>query len=133
MPFNAAKRLMDYSGKCARLHGYRHVVEATFIPAREQDTTMVADFYRLKALLGDWLEAHWDHNVILNASDVALGTAIAELAGQEIFYLPTDPTAEAMAAYLLHSVFPGLFAPEGVQCIRVRLYDDSESFVEVTL
>lgn len=127
--FSAAKRLLDYKGKCNQLHGYGHVVEASFA-GKNMSGDMVADFYELKARLGEWIDKNWDHNVILNKKDKPLGNAIEDLAGQNIFFMEGDPTAENMAKYLFEKICPSLL-PD-VKCVKIRLYDTPDAFVEIT-
>ncbi len=137
--FSAAKRLLHWQGKCHQLHGYQHRVEASFAVVQAGDSeceevaksnqqSLVADFYVLKEKLNQWLEANWDHTVILHQDDAALAAAIETTTGQKIFRLPQDPTAEAMAQHLKH-VCDG-FLP-GVRCTSLRLYDDETAWVEV--
>lgn len=126
--FSAAKRLRDYAGKCAQLHGYQHRIEATFENA-DANAAMVVDFYQAKAALQQWVDAHWDHTVILPEADRALGDAIAAYTGQVIFYLPADPTAENLAAHVMHHVCPKIL-PQ-VRCVSLRLYDTADAWVEI--
>ncbi len=130
LSFHVASRLMRHAGRCAQLHGYRHLAEITFSSA-DPNSDMVADFGMLRETLGGWIMERWDHNVILNIEDRKLGAAIEAETGQSVFYFPGDPTAENLAEYLMEDVCPALFPPE-VHCIRVRLYDSEDAFVEVT-
>jgi 6-pyruvoyltetrahydropterin/6-carboxytetrahydropterin synthase len=126
--FSAAKRLTKYEGKCRNLHGYRHTVEASFT-GTEKDG-IVLDFYKAKNALHKWLDENWDHNVLLNASDKALGEAISAHTGQKVFYLNDEPTAENLAKYLIREIMPKLVSE--ASCCKIRLYDDENAFVEVT-
>lgn len=130
LSFHVASRLMHHEGKCGQLHGYRHLAEVTFA-SKDAGADMVADFAMLRDALGGWVMEHWDHNAILNMEDKKLGSAIEAETGQAVFYFPGDPTAENMAEYLMEDVCPTLFPPE-IRCIRIRLYDSEEAFVEVT-
>lgn len=127
LEFSIAKRLVDFGGKCNQLHGYTNAVEVTFTNDKEEDK--VADFYDLKETLGTWIDAHWDHNVILNETDRPLGNVIEDLTGQTVYYLPHDPTAENMARHLKDVICPELFSD--VRCTHIRLYDNPTAFVEV--
>lgn len=127
--FDAAKRLMGFKGACNQLHGYHHMVEATFAPLGKVGN-IVMDFAELERILGAWIAANWDHNVILNAKDKNLGNAISAVTKQKIFYLKEDPSAEALAEHLLESVCPALFKKHKVQCTLIRFYDTPEHWVE---
>lgn len=126
--FSAAKRLTKYEGKCQNLHGYRHVIEATF-SGNEKDG-IVLDFYKAKDALNNWLDKNWDHNVLLNKSDKELGEFISNYTGQKVYYFDFEPTAENLAEYLLKDVLQKLITE--ASCCKIRLYDDEDAFVEVT-
>lgn len=130
LEFNAAKRLVEFEGKCHQLHGYRYTLEASFTAPKNKNG-LVIDFYELKQKLGAWIEKNWEHNVVLNVKDKPLGNAIGDLTGQTIFYMKNDPTAENMAEYLKDTVCPKLFG-KTVKCTRIRLYDTPDAWVEVT-
>ncbi len=129
--FDAAHRVMEHESKCKHLHGHRYAVEATFSANDLDALGRVIDFGTIRELLGNWIDAHWDHATILNAKDKALGEAIAAKTGQVIFYLPQNPTAENMANYLLREVCPTLFKGKGAHCITLRLYETPNCYAEV--
>ncbi len=125
LEFDAAHRVPGHEHKCRYLHGHRYAVEATFVA---DDGTLdgvgrVIDFGVIRERLGTWIDTHWDHTTILADEDKALGHAVAALTGQEIYYLPTPPTAEYLAAYLLERICPELFAGSGVRCISIRIQE----------
>lgn len=126
--FDAAKRLMQYDGKCANLHGYHHVVEASFT-AESEENGIIADFYDLKKKLGGWIEKNWDHNTILNKADKKLGEAISLITVQKIYYIDGEPTVENLAAHLKEEICPKIL-PD-VKCVKLRLYDNPDAFVEI--
>ncbi len=128
--FDAAHRVMGHEGKCKYLHGHRYTVEASFVAERLDTVGRVVDFGKIKALLGGWIDEYWDHNTILSNEDNTLGEQIAIITNQDIFYLPNNPTAENMADYLLHTVCPSLFSNSGLTCVRIRLYETPQCFVE---
>lgn len=127
LEFSAAKRLLNYKGKCNHLHGYRHAIEVCF--TGDQDADLTVDFYILKEKLGNWLNKEWDHNLLLNQEDSDLGNAISSATGQSVFYFTGDPTAENMAKYIKEYVCAELF-PD-VICKSVRVYDSENAWVEV--
>ena len=127
--FDAAKRLMDFTGPCNHLHGYHHIIEAQFA-AKGRTGNIVMDFAEIEKILGNWIVQNWDHNVILNAKDKALGSSISTITNQNVFYLKQDPSAEALAEYVLKTVCPSLFKKHKVKCISIRLYDAPSRWVE---
>lgn len=115
--FEAGHRVLGHESKCANAHGHSYVVYI------EADGTLdqlgrVIDFSVLKELIGGWLDRHWDHGFILFRNDLALTKGMR---GQKLYLLNTNPTAENMAAHLLHEVCPALLAGTGVTVIRVTL------------
>ena len=128
LSFNAAKRLPDFAGKCAFVHGYGHVVEACFAPKEHLQGDMVVDFYQLKQALGTWLDEQWDHTILLHEKDKPLGDAIAEFTGQTPFYFAQSPTSETLAHYLLTEICPHL-SPQAI-CTNVRVYDTPDAWVD---
>lgn len=127
--FDAAKRLLEFKGKCNFLHGYHHVIEAAFTSDKRGKSGEVVDFYKLKEVLGKWVEENWDHNTLLSKKDKKLGDAISKITGQQIFYFEGDPSAENMAEYLINRVCPKLFGKH-TRCISIRLYDNTHAWVE---
>ena len=87
----------------------------------------------IKERLGAWIDDNWDHTTILFDKDQALGKAISNETNQKIFYLPTNPTAENMAEYLIHSICPLLFKEHGIICQRLRLNETPNCYAEATL
>jgi len=124
--FNGAKRLTQFQGACNQLHGYQHWVEVSL--QGDLVDNKVIDFNEMKDKLATWLDDHWDHTVILHEDDKILGEAIAKKTGQIIYYTPSDPTAEYMAGFIKYELCPTLFP--NVSCIKVRLFDTEDAWVE---
>ncbi|NBO18428.1 MAG: 6-carboxytetrahydropterin synthase [Proteobacteria bacterium] len=131
--FDAAHRVQGHEGKCRNLHGHRYSIEATFSATQLDNLGRVVDFGVIKTLLGQWIDDNWDHTTILFEQDATLGKAISGETGQAIFYLPTNPTAENMAEYLLHTVCAQLFAQLPIRCTRIRLYETPNCYAEASL
>lgn len=130
LEFDAAHRVQGHEGKCRNLHGHRYVVEATFSATTLDSLGRVVDFGVIKTILGQWLDDNWDHTTILFNEDASLGKAISAQTGQTIYYMPTNPTAENMADYLLHEICPKLFASYPIRCTRLRLYETPNCYAE---
>lgn len=128
--FDAAHRVMEHESKCKHLHGHRYVVEASFTATQLDELGRVIDFGVIQERLGGWVDTYWDHNTVLHEADKELGKSIAASTHQAIFYMPTNPTAENMAAYLLHTVCPALFAESGITCTRIRLYETPNCYAD---
>lgn len=99
-----AHRLMDYSGKCAHLHGHSYIWRLTATAEELDALGMVADFSRLKDLLKAFVEP-FDHATILHRAD-PLARAVEmnwSTSGetQRVFLVPFNPTAENLARHVL--------------------------------
>lgn len=132
--FCAGHRVFKHESKCHRLHGHNYVA---FFHAQGSggldELGRVIDFGVLKEKLASWIEANWDHGFILWKKDTAAVEAIQRLDGQHVFLLSTNPTAENMAAHLLHVVAPAVLQGTGVVVHKVVLWETENCFVEVTL
>jgi len=91
-------RLLDYDGKCARLHGHNAVAVVTLRGADLDASGMVADFQTLRDRVGTWIETQLDHRMILRRDDPAL-PALQAL-GEPVFVVDWNPTAENLARLL---------------------------------
>ena len=133
LEFDAGHRIMGHEHHCRFVHGHRYVVEASFSAEALDALGRVVDFGVVKTKLGDWLNENWDHTMILHEQDRQLGESIAAITGQKIFYMPTNPTAENMAQYLLEHICPQLFPESGLQCEKLSLWETPNCRAEVVL
>ena len=131
-------RVYGHESKCAHLHGHRYVVTVTLRSRDLDDVGRVVDFGDLVSTIGEWLLTNWDHGLVLFAKDPfvelfacpAIQSPVStrhpilqtELSRQKMFILPTNPTAENMAQYLMDEVVPDLI-PGGVFCSRVTVQE----------
>lgn len=129
--FDCAHRVIGHTGKCRFLHGHRYVCEASFVAKELNALGMVIDFAEIKDKLGGWLDDNFDHNLVLSSQDKELAEQISKYTKQKTYFLETNPTSENMALHLLHVVCPKLFANTGARCVKIRLYESENSFVEV--
>ena len=129
--FDAAHRLRNHESKCRFVHGHRYVCEASVTAEKLDAVGRVIDFGIIKEKLGGWVDTHWDHTLILEEPDHALGEMVDGHTGQTTFYLPYPPTAENMARYLLEIVCPALFADAGVRCTQIRLYETPNCHADI--
>jgi len=67
LEFDAAHRLPNYDGKCARVHGHTYDVEVVLEGPVDEGSGFLMDFYDLKQILKSVLEEldHRDLNEIL--------------------------------------------------------------------
>lgn len=131
--FAYGHRVAGHESKCRSLHGHNAVVYVTAVPDKGlDDIGRVVDFSVLKTKVGAWIDANWDHAMILWQDDVAAKDAMAAFDKTEqamteqrgwcskVYWLPSNPTAENMAAYLL-SKCKELMAGTGARVTRIRI------------
>lgn len=131
--FCAGHRVCGHEGKCRHLHGHNYVVWFT-AEAQELDKLgRVIDFAVLKQRLGQWIETNWDHGFIVWEKDEEAKAALGVMPEQRQFELPTNPTAENMAQYLLLIVGPDMLEGTGVRLVKVVVEETENCSAEVTL
>ena len=131
--FDSAHRLMTHESNCKYLHGHRYVCEATFEAPQIDDLGMVIDFSEIKKVLGDWIKQALDHNTILSRNDTELANSIEKHTHKKVYLLDSNPTAENIALHILNDICPKLFKNHNVTCIRIRLHESENSYVETSL
>lgn len=90
-------RIAGHDGPCRHLHGHNARVEVECEGALDA-RGMVVDFATIKRTMNDWIDAHWDHRMILQADDPLLEVLGAQ--GEPVYVLDGPPTAENLAAHL---------------------------------
>jgi 6-pyruvoyltetrahydropterin/6-carboxytetrahydropterin synthase len=131
--FCAGHRVWKHENKCAHLHGHNYValLHAT---APQLDTLgRIVDFSYLKESIGAWIETHWDHGFILYEKDTEGIEAMQRIAGQKLYLMQGNPTAENMAAHLLHVVAPRELSGTDVQVVKVELWETENCYAEASL
>ena len=91
-------RLLEYDGKCARLHGHNATAVVTLRGSDLDANGMVADFQTLRDRVGTWIDTQLDHRMILRRDDPAL-PALRAL-GEAVYVVDWNPTAENLARLL---------------------------------
>lgn len=153
MEFDSGHRVLRHESKCKHLHGHRYVCLLHVRCERSEMDALgrVVDFGVVKDIVGRWIDANLDHNMILHPEDpllqdieidgkfisgLELGT---DLVGRPPYVMPLsmpNPTAENiaqvildMAKVLIHDVTAikvcGIELYETPNC-SVRIFDDEE-------
>lgn len=128
--FDSAHRLINHESKCRYVHGHRYVLEATFSAPELDAIGRVVDFGVIKEKLGSWIDANWDHTLILNEADKSLGEFVDGHTGQKSYYLPYNPTAENMARYIAEKIVPQLFSNQSLKLDKITLHETPNCAVE---
>ncbi len=128
--FDAAHRIIGHDSGCQMVHGHRYAVEFTFTSTDLNHMGMVIDFKEIKNRFKNWIDTHWDHNIILHRDDKALGDAIQGYTGQKVFYLDYNPTSENIAYYLYSFVLQEVFKdlPKYIHlCKMIKVFETPTS------
>ena len=96
--FSYGHRLLNYEGKCARLHGHNAKVVIEASSQKLNDLGMVIDFYEIRRMIGSWIDENLDHKMILSSKDPLV--AVLEKAGEPVVVMDENPTAEALAKWI---------------------------------
>jgi 6-pyruvoyltetrahydropterin/6-carboxytetrahydropterin synthase len=122
-------RVMGHENKCATVHGHLGVIHVHACSDDLDSVGRVIDFSVIKEKVGGWLDTYWDHAFIANKDDRQLIANITVIPGQfkPIFELPSNPTAENLASYLLHEVCPLLMAGTGVTIYKIEFWETATS------
>lgn len=114
-------RLINYDGKCKRLHGHNGRVEILLEGGDLDARGMLVDFGDIKRVMKAWIDENLDHRMILNRQDPA-AEAIAAL-GERVYLIDENPTAEAIAKLIYQHA-----RREGFPVARVTLWETPDSF-----
>lgn len=117
-------RVVGHEGKCKNLHGHSYVFHFTCMSDELDNLGRVIDFSVIKNLLCNWLDAHWDHKLILWDQDPWLDDL--RKIDSSIVTIPYNPTAENLAKYLAEVIGPGLLYKHEVKLTEVLIEETSK-------
>ena len=130
--FDAAHRLMYYSGLCHNLHGHTWKLICSFSGELDPQTGMVVDFKQLKSCV-QFIVDRLDHGTILNNED---GDLIEYLVSHthKFTRIDGDPTCENLAEWLWEEIGAHIgivfcdsdFPPE---LVSIQLWESPKSAV----
>lgn len=134
--FDSAHRVLGHTGKCRHLHGHRYVAEVTLHSVGLDELGMVVDFSVVKDLIGTWIDANWDHNILLHEKD-PLACIWAGSPNKEIFmgrspyiFYDENPTAENIAKALFHQASKLLANQIPLTVGRVRIWETPNCYAD---
>lgn len=113
-------RVVGHESKCRHLHGHNYRIHFTCSATQLDELGRVIDFGVIKELLCMWLEEHWDHKMMIYDEDPLL-PSLQELVPEDLVVVPFNPTAEAMAQYLVETVAPAQLAGTGVTLVSCHV------------
>jgi len=116
-------RLMNYDGACKNCHG--EGVTGIFVFAGEitRKDDILLDFGKVKKEIKDWVNANWDHAMVLNEKDTDF-IEFLKSKNQKVFVLSSNPTSEKMAEYLYK-----LFKQRGYPIKKVGIVESFEDSI----
>jgi 6-pyruvoyltetrahydropterin/6-carboxytetrahydropterin synthase len=124
-------RVVGHEGKCQYLHGHNYRVHFVCASDYLDSVGRVIDFSVIKEKLCMWLEAMWDHKMLLWSEDPLL-PALRQI-DSSIIALPFNPTAENLALYLIKEIAPLLLEGTGVRLIKCVVEETRKCSAQVTL
>ena len=124
-PFEAGHRVLGHEGQCKHLHGHSYTARIRAEAAELDDLGRVIDFGILKERVGNWIDEYWDHALILFRDD-PLRKALPAEECTRVFRLPSNPTAENLAQYLLECVCPEVLRGTGVRVYKVTIKETAK-------
>ena len=115
--FSYGHVVLGHESKCANLHGHNGRVHFT-VGAEQLDTVgRTMDFSVIKSKLCEWVEENWDHRFLISQDHPLATTLFAQ--DKSVVICNFNPTAENMAAYLLHIIGPMQLKDSGVTLLSV--------------
>jgi 6-pyruvoyltetrahydropterin/6-carboxytetrahydropterin synthase len=123
----AGHRVFGHEGKCAHLHGHGYVFDFTCESVGLDKVGRVTDFSVVKSTLCEWLEARWDHRMLIWEGDPILNP-LRDLESS-VVSVPFNPTAENMALHLVEVVGPALL-PRGVRLVKCVVHETGKCSAE---
>ena len=109
-------RLVDYPGKCRQLHGHNGRLLVTVEADRLDAMGMAADFGVLKKGIDSWIDAEWDHTMILKRDDPL--ASILRDHGSPVVPLDENPTTENLAKEVYRRA-----RENGLNVVSVQLWE----------
>ena len=97
LTFAYGHRIQGHRGGCAHLHGHNARVEVECRGPLDP-LGMVVDFAEIRRVLEEWIDAHWDHGMILQKGDPLVPVLVER--GEPVYELDGPPTAENLARHL---------------------------------
>ncbi|CAN5592088.1 6-pyruvoyl tetrahydropterin synthase family protein [soil metagenome] len=114
-------RLLNYKGKCKNLHGHNGLAVITIESKELDELGMVTDFSNIKAVVSQWIDDNLDHRMILSKADPLL--PVLESAGEPVFVMNVNPTAESIAKLIFDFVDGA-----GFPVTKVTLWETASCF-----
>ena len=116
---SAGHRVVGHEGACSNLHGHNYRIWFTCTSDSLDDVGRVIDFSEVKKRLCAWLDDNWDHRFLVWEED-PWAEPLA-LIDRKVVWVPFNPTAEKLAAYLVEHVGPKELKGTGVVLVACQV------------
>lgn len=116
--FSYGHVVLGHESKCANLHGHNGRVHFTVSAPQIDGVGRVVDFSYIKERLCMWVENEWDHRFLIS-QDHPLAFLLSQN-DPSVVIVPFNPTAENLAAYLLHVIGPLQLKDTGLALTSVK-------------
>lgn len=113
-------RVVGHESKCRHLHGHNYRIHFVCTAEELDALGRVIDFSEIKERLCLWLEAEWDHKLMLWSEDPLL-PELKRLVADDLCVVPFNPTAEQLARHLVEVVGPAQLAGTGITLSACRV------------
>jgi 6-pyruvoyltetrahydropterin/6-carboxytetrahydropterin synthase len=114
-------RLLNYDGKCRNLHGHNGKAVITLESTQLDALGMVVDFSHMKRVVSTWIDATFDHKMILHRDDPILPEL--HRLGEAVEIVEVNPTAENLAKLIFDYA-----ASQRLPVVEVTLWETENSF-----
>jgi 6-pyruvoyltetrahydropterin/6-carboxytetrahydropterin synthase len=117
--------LLDYDGVCKHPHGHNAIAEIEVRTPQLDARNMVCDFSDIKRIVKGWIDAHFDHRMLLRHDD-PLVKSLRDL-GEPVFICQSNPTVEHIAQLIFRHA-----TEQGLSVVRVKVWETPTSYAEYT-
>jgi len=124
--FCAGHRVKGHEGKCRYLHGHNYIVYVT-AQASLDSIGRVIDFGVLKERFGTFIDDNFDHGFLVWKEDTEAIEVLKNMVEQKIFVMPSNPTAENIAQFLLANS-RRILDNKDVEVTMIKVYETENCF-----
>jgi 6-pyruvoyltetrahydropterin/6-carboxytetrahydropterin synthase len=131
LEWDAGHRLVNHESLCKNLHGHRYAAEITVQALQLDAVGRVIDFGVIKQRVGEWINTHWDHGLLLKFDDPLVTAWPGALEGNKTYFFNNNPTAEVIAETLA-KVCDNLLGGDQITIVKVRVYETPTCWADYT-
>lgn len=129
--FEMAHALHNYPGKCKNIHGHSYKLYVTVKTSTEGDGYIPApgiliDFKEIKQVVRTAIVHRLDHQLILSGDYIRAHPSV--ILEDNLLLWEAEPSAENLLIFMRKTLQHKL--PEGVELVKLKLYETSDSFAE---